>query len=165
MELMKGRVWTFGANVDTDAILPAQYLNLSDPAELAEHCFEIADPEFTLKAGPGDFIVAGPNFGCGSSREHAPLAIKAKGIGCVIAHGFARIFYRNAFNLGLPVLASPQAAAGSKPGQILEVDLSRGRIRNLGNGETYGFEPTPPDMMAILEAGGLMRYLDARNLG
>src|SRR5208337_4047696 len=118
----RGRVWRFGDDVDTDAIIPARYLNISDPQELARHCMEAADPAFARKVKPGDIIVAGKNFGCGSSREHAPLCIKAAGISCVIAAGFARIFYRNAFNIGLPILESPEAARESRQGDELEVD-------------------------------------------
>jgi 3-isopropylmalate/(R)-2-methylmalate dehydratase small subunit len=125
VSILKGKVWTFGNDIDTDAIIPARYLNTSDPGELALHCMEDADPSFVAKASPGDIIVAGKNFGCGSSREHAPLAIKAAGIGCVIAENFARIFYRNAINIGLPILESAEAAAfferratgGDQPGR------------------------------------------------
>src|SRR5512145_2783633 len=139
----KGKAWKFGADVDTDAIVPARYLNTSDPAELAKHCMEDADPEFLRKMAPGDIILADKNFGCGSSREHAPIAIKAAGVSCVIAKSFARIFYRNAFNMGLPIFESVEAVEGVKEGDQLEVDADAGTIRNVTSGKEYKVAPVP----------------------
>lgn len=156
---IKGQAWKFGDDVDTDAIIPARYLNTTDPAVLAAHCMEDADPSFATKVKQGDIIVAGKNFGCGSSREHAPIAIKGAGLGCVIAHSFARIFYRNAFNMGLPILECPKAAEAIKTGDQVEVDLSRGRIFNHSRQEEYQAHPVPPFMQELLEAGGLMAYV------
>ena len=158
MEL-KGRVWKFGDDVDTDAIIPARYLNTSDPDELARHCMEDADPEFPAKVGTGDIIVAGKNFGCGSSREHAPIAIKAAGGSCLVAGTFARIFYRNAFNIGLPILESPEAAAEVNEGDELAVDTAAGVITNLTTGKKYTANPVPPFMQQIIDAGGLIEYV------
>ena len=163
--ILKGKAWKFGADVDTDLIIPARYLNTSDPKELAKHCMEDADPTFASKVSPGDFIVAGNNFGCGSSREHAPIAIKRAGVSCVVAASFARIFYRNAFNLGLPILESPEAAAAVKTGDELEVDLTTGKITNLSRGRTYQAQPVPPFMQELLAAGGLMPYVIKRLAG
>ena len=151
-----GKVWKYGGNLDTDAIIPARYLNISAPEELARHCMEDVDPAFAGKVEPGDIIVAGANFGCGSSREHAPLALKAAGINYVLAESFARIFFRNAVNIGLPILTCPQAVGGTKAGQRLEVELETGIIRNLDTGETFQAEPYPPFMMEIIKAGGLV---------
>jgi 3-isopropylmalate/(R)-2-methylmalate dehydratase small subunit len=162
---VKGRVWRFGDDVDTDAIIPARYLNISDPQELARHCMEAADPAFVQGVRTGDLIVAGKNFGCGSSREHAPLAIKAAGISCVIAAGFARIFYRNAFNIGLPILESPQAAEGSRQGDEVEVDLATGEIRNLTQGTTFAAQAIPPFMQELIKDGGLIRHIAKRIQG
>ena len=156
---MKGKAWKFGDDVDTDAIIPARYLNTSEPAALAAHCMEDADPEFAGTVNPGDVIVAGKNFGCGSSREHAPIAIKAAGVSCVIAHSFARIFYRNAFNMGLPILESPEASNAIQSGDEVEVDLDRGSIVNHSRGQTYQAQPVPPFMQELLNAGGLMAYV------
>ncbi|MBC7360466.1 MAG: 3-isopropylmalate dehydratase small subunit [Desulfacinum sp.] len=161
-DLLSGRVWVFGDDVDTDAIIPARYLNTSDPRELAAHCMEDADPAFPSKVQAGDVIVAGKNFGCGSSREHAPIAIKAAGVACVVAKSFARIFYRNAFNMGLPILECPQAAEEVKEGDRVEIDLRSGTIRNLSTGKTYQAQPIPPFMMELLDAGGLMAYVKKR---
>jgi len=158
MEL-RGKVWKFGADVDTDAIIPARYLNTSDPGELAKHCMEDADPEFPARVRPGDIIVAGKNFGCGSSREHAPIAIKAAGVSCVIAGTFARIFYRNAFNIGLPIFESPEAAAEIKEGDEILVDADTGVIENLTTGKKYTATPVPPFMQQIIAAGGLINYV------
>ena len=160
--MIKGRVWKFGDDVDTDAIIPARYLNTSDPAELAQHVMEDADPCFPQKVRRGDIIVAGKNFGCGSSREHAPLAIKAAGVSCVIAASFARIFYRNAFNIGLPIFESAQAAAGISEGDEVSVDINTGEIVNHSTGVTYHFSPVPPFMQEIVEAGGLINYVSRR---
>ncbi len=152
----KGKAWRFGDDVDTDVIIPARYLNTSDPAELASHCMEDADPEFVNKMSPGDFIVANKNFGCGSSREHAPISIKAAGISCVIAKSFARIFYRNSFNMGLPILECPEAAADVEEGDELEVDITGGEIRNVTKGVTFKAQPIPPFMQELIADGGLM---------
>jgi 3-isopropylmalate dehydratase small subunit len=155
----KGKAWKFGDDIDTDAIIPARYLNTSDPEELARHCMEDADPEFIRKATPGDIIVAGKNFGCGSSREHAPIAIKHARIAAVIAGSFARIFYRNAFNMGLPILESEAAVAGIETGDELEVDLDEGTIVNRSKGQTYRAEAIPEFMQLLLKAGGLIPYV------
>ncbi len=159
---LQGRVWKFGDNVDTDVIIPARYLNTTDPRELAAHCLEDADPEFARRVQPGDIVVAGKNFGCGSSREHAPVALKAAGVGCVVASSFARIFYRNAFNIGLPILECPEAAAGLEQGEEVVVDLEEGTIRSLGRGVTYRALPVPDFMRRILRAGGLINYVKER---
>jgi 3-isopropylmalate/(R)-2-methylmalate dehydratase small subunit len=156
---MRGKAWKFGVDVDTDAIIPARYLNTTDPAALAPHCMEDADPDFAAKVRPGDLIVAGKNFGCGSSREHAPIAIKAAGGSCVIAHSFARIFYRNAFNMGLPILECPEAAENIAAGDEIEVDLDAGRITDKTRGQTYQAQPVPDFMQILLRAGGLMSYV------
>jgi 3-isopropylmalate dehydratase small subunit len=163
--ILKGKAWKFGADVDTDLIIPARYLNTSDPKELAKHCMEDADPAFAGKVSSGDFIVAGNNFGCGSSREHAPIAIKAAGVSCVVAASFARIFYRNAFNLGLPILESPEAAEAVRTGDELEVDLATGKITNLSQDRTYQAQSVPPFMQELLAAGGLMPYVMKRLAG
>ena len=163
--ILKGKAWKFGADVDTDLIIPARYLNTSDPKGLAKHCMEDADPAFAGKVSSGDLIVAGNNFGCGSSREHAPIAIKAAGVSCVVAASFARIFYRNAFNLGLPILESPEAAEAVKTGDELEVDLATGKITNLSQDRTYQAQPVPPFMQELLAAGGLMPYVMKRLAG
>jgi len=159
---IKGKVWRFGDDVDTDAIIPARYLNTTDPQELARHCMEDADPAFAREVKPGDIIVAGKNFGCGSSREHAPLAIKAAGVSCVIAAGFARIFYRNAFNIGLPILESPEAAETSQQGDEMEVDLAAGEIRNLTRNKTFMAQLIPPFMQALISDGGLIKHIAKR---
>jgi 3-isopropylmalate dehydratase small subunit len=154
----RGTAWRYGDNVDTDVIIPARYLNVSTAEELARHCLEDLDPAFAGAVQPGDVIVAGENFGCGSSREHAPLALKGAGVSCVVARSFARIFYRNAINVGLPILESAAAAAGVEAGHRLEIDLVQGRLRNLTTGEVYQAEPYPPFMMDIINAGGLVPY-------
>ncbi|UCE82753.1 MAG: 3-isopropylmalate dehydratase small subunit [Deltaproteobacteria bacterium] len=156
---LSGKAWKFGADIDTDAIIPARYLNTSDPEELAKHCMEDADPEFAQRVSAGDIIVAERNFGCGSSREHAPIAIKAAGVGCVIAASFARIFYRNAFNMGLPILESPEASADIVTGEHLELDLSTGVIVNKSRNLTYQAQPVPPFMQELLATGGLIPYV------
>lgn len=153
-----GRVCKFGDNIDTDAIIPARYLNTADPANLAAHCMEDADPSFPSKVQPGDIIVAGKNFGCGSSREHAPLAIKAAGVACVIAPSFARIFYRNAINIGLPILEAPEAAAAIAEGETITVDLASGRIVSPNAPEPFQAKPFPPFMQELMAAGGLIAY-------
>lgn len=161
MEL-QGKTWKFGSDVDTDAIIPARYLNTSDPAELAKHCMEDADPAFPEKVKPGEIIVAGKNFGCGSSREHAPIAIKAAGISCVIAKTFARIFYRNAFNIGLPIFEAPEAAEEINEGDEVAVDAGTGIITNKTTGKTYQATPVPLFMQQIIESGGLINYVAER---
>jgi 3-isopropylmalate/(R)-2-methylmalate dehydratase small subunit len=159
---IKGNAWRFGDDVDTDAIIPARYLNTTDPQELARHCMEDADAAFAREVRPGAIIVAGKNFGCGSSREHAPLCIKAAGVSCVIAAGFARIFYRNAFNIGLPILESPEAAAVCRQGDELEVDLATGGIRNLTRNKTFMAQPIPPFMQELITDGGLIQHIAKR---
>jgi len=158
----RGTVWRFGDDVDTDAIIPARYLNTTDPQELARHCMEAADPAFAQGVKPGAIIVAGKNFGCGSSREHAPLCIKAAGVSCVVAAGFARIFYRNAFNIGLPILESREAAAVCRQGDELEVDLATGDIRNLTRNKTFMAQPIPPFMQELIGDGGLIKHVARR---
>ncbi len=158
MSTIRGRVWKYGDNVDTDAIIPARYLNVSAEDELAAHCMEDIDIEFTKEVQPGDIIVAGKNFGCGSSREHAPVAIKAAGISCVVAETFARIFFRNAINIGLPILECPEAVQETAPDQILEIDLASGVIRNASTDKEYQAIPYPPFMLEIIDAGGLVPY-------
>lgn len=159
---MQGLVWKFGDDIDTDAIIPARYLNTSDPQVLAKHVMEDADPTFPQKVQPGHIIVALKNFGCGSSREHAPLAIKAAGISCVIAHSFARIFYRNAINIGLPILECPEAAKKIAAGDEVRVDLNSGTIYNLTKDETYQAAPFPSFMQDIMDKGGLIGYVQWR---
>ena len=156
---LRGQVWKFGADVDTDAIIPARYLSATDPAELASHAMEGIAPEIHQQVKPGDIIVADKNFGCGSSREHAPLALKAAGIACLIAKSFGRIFYRNSFNLGLPLLESAEAAEGVSAGDTLEVDPASGRIKNLTTGAEYQARPIPPFMQELLNDGGLMQHV------
>jgi 3-isopropylmalate dehydratase small subunit len=156
---IKGTCWKFGDNVDTDAIIPARYLNTSDEAELALHCMEDADPTFVSKVNPGDIIAAGKNFGCGSSREHAPIAIKGAKVGAVIAESFARIFYRNAFNTGLPILECPEAAAEINEGDAVSINLATGEIHNHTQNRTWRAQPTPPFMRGLIEAGGLVPYV------
>lgn len=160
--MLKGKVHKYGANVDTDVIIPARYLNISDSEELAKHCMEDIDPEFVKRVKPGDIIVATTNFGCGSSREHAPLAIKACGISCVIARSFARIFFRNAINIGLPLLESEGAPDNINAGDTVEVDLATGTIKNLTNGKTFTAKPYPDFMAGIIAAGGLIEYTKKR---
>ncbi|MBI5286931.1 MAG: 3-isopropylmalate dehydratase small subunit [Deltaproteobacteria bacterium] len=163
----KGRVWKFRADIDTDRIIPARYLNTSDPKELAKHCMEDADPEFVKKVKPGDIIVADKNFGCGSSREHAPIAIKACGVPCVIAKSFARIFYRNAFNMGLPILECPEAVDAINEGDEVEVNLNTGEIKvnpksKILNPKSFQAQPIPPFMQELVKAGGLMEWVKKR---
>ncbi|UCD34613.1 MAG: 3-isopropylmalate dehydratase small subunit [Nitrospiraceae bacterium] len=159
---LKGRTWKFGDNIDTDAIIPARYLNTSDPAELAKHVMEDADRDFPSKVKEGDLIIAEANFGCGSSREHAPIAIKAAGIQAVVAKSFARIFYRNAFNIGLPIFESEEAAKKISEGDEIEIDASRGIIRNLSKKEEYRAKPIPPFMRELISAGGLIEWTKKR---
>ncbi len=160
--MLKGKVHKFGADVNTDVIIPARYLNVSDPAELARHCMEDIDRDFISKVKPGDIIMATTNFGCGSSREHAPLAIKAAGISCIIAKSFARIFFRNAINIGLPLLECEQAVDKTEAGDILEVDLSSGKVKNLTSGMTFTAKPYPDFMAELIAAGGLIEYTKQR---
>lgn len=156
----QGKIWKFGDNIDTDAIIPARYLNTTDHAVLASHCMEDADPEFPKKVKAGDIIVAGENFGCGSSREHAPIAIKAAGVSCVIAKSFARIFYRNAFNMGLPIFESQELYDRTKDGETVAVDGDKGVITILGQtGESLYINPIPPFMQELIADGGLMKHI------
>lgn len=156
----KGRVFKYGDNVDTDVIIPARYLNSSDPAELAQHCMEDIDQEFVKRVNKGDIIVANKNFGCGSSREHAPIAIKAAGVSCVIAETFARIFYRNAINIGLPIIECPEAAREIAAGDEVEIDFDSGRIYDRTKGTEYKGQAFPPFMQKIIEAEGLINYIN-----
>ncbi|MFA5976092.1 MAG: 3-isopropylmalate dehydratase small subunit [Elusimicrobiota bacterium] len=160
--MIKGTAYKFGDNVDTDQIIPAPYLVTTDARELAKHCMETADADFPTKAKPGDILVAGRNFGCGSSREHAPLAIKGMGLGLVIAESFARIFFRNCINIGMPILECPAAAQDTATGDQLEVDLDKGEIRNVTKGKSYKAQAFPPFMQQIIRAGGLMPYVKQR---
>ena len=153
----------YGNDVDTDVIIPARCLNTSAPEELATHCMEDIDPTFAGRVKPGDILVAGRNFGCGSSREHAPLAIKASGVSCVIAETFARIFYRNALNIGLPILECPSAANAIAAGDEVSVDLETGEIKDITTGQAFHAEPFPTFMMELIAAGGLAAYLKGRN--
>lgn len=154
-----GKVYKFGNDIDTDAIIPARYLNTFDPAELARHCMEDADPQFPAKVQSGDIIVAEKNFGCGSSREHAPIAIKAAGVSCVVAKSFARIFYRNAINIGLPILECPEAIDAINEGDQLDVELESGKITNLRTGDVFQAAPFPAFMQKIMDKGGLIEYV------
>lgn len=160
--MLKGKIHKYGANVDTDAIIPARYLYISDPAELAKHCMEDIDTDFIKHVKLGDIIIATTNFGSGSSREHAPLAIKASGISCVIAKSFARIFFRNAINIGLPLFECEEAIDNTNEADILEVDLSTGKIRNMTNGKTFTAKPYPEFMAELIAAGGLIDYTKNR---
>ena len=160
--MLKGTVHKYGADVNTDVIIPARYLNLSEPAELAEHCMEDIDAEFLSRVQPGDIMVATTNFGCGSSREHAPLAIKASGISCIIAKSFARIFFRNAINIGLPLLECEEAVDNIEAGDMVELDLSSGRIKNLNSGREFTAKPYPDFMGELIAAGGLIEYTKKR---
>jgi 3-isopropylmalate/(R)-2-methylmalate dehydratase small subunit len=156
--ILKGRVWKFGNNIDTDAIIPARYLNTSDPKELAQHVMEDADKDFPAKVKKGDIIIAENNFGCGSSREHAPIAIKAAGVQAVIAKSFARIFYRNAFNIGLPIFESDEASEKTKQGDEIEIDADRGIVKNITRNEQYLSKPIPSFMQELISAGGLIEW-------
>jgi len=161
-EKLRGRAWVYGNDVDTDVIIPARYLVTSDPEELGRHCMEDLDPEFIKKMKPGDVVVGGENFGCGSSREHAPLALKSAGVSWVIAASFARIFFRNAINVGLPIFESSEAVNGISAGDEVEVDPSTGIIRNLSKGETYRATSYPPFLRHLIEVGGLVPYVRER---
>ena len=158
----QGHVFKYGDNIDTDVIIPARYLNSSDPADLATHCMEDIDKEFVKKVQAGDIIVANKNFGCGSSREHAPIAIKASGVSCVIAETFARIFYRNAINIGLPIMECPEAAREIEAGDEVRVDFDSGIVENLTKGKSYKGQAFPPFMQKIIGAGGLVSYINAQ---
>jgi 3-isopropylmalate/(R)-2-methylmalate dehydratase small subunit len=160
--MLKGKVHKYRANVDTDAIIPARYLNISEPAELAKHCMEDIDPDFVKGVKRGDIMMATTNFGCGSSREHAPIAIKASGISCIIAHSFARIFFRNAINIGLPLLECDPAVDETEAGDTLEVDLSNGKIKNLTRGTEFEAKAYPDFMAELIAAGGLVEYTKKR---
>lgn len=157
--IFKGKIWKFGDNIDTDAIIPARYLNTSDPKELAKHCMEDADPAFVTKMKPGDIIVGGENFGCGSSREHAPIAIKAAGISCVVAKSFARIFYRNAFNMGLPIFESRDLFDAVAEGGKITLDGAKGKITVDGTDQKFSISPIPPFMEQLIADGGLMKHI------
>ncbi|MBN1892618.1 MAG: 3-isopropylmalate dehydratase small subunit [Clostridiales bacterium] len=158
----KGKVFKYGANVDTDVIIPARYLNTADPDELAMHCMEDIDASFVSRVQPGDIIVGGPNFGCGSSREHAPIAIKASGISCVIAPSFARIFYRNAINMGLAIMECKEAAENIGDKDIVEIDFASGVIRDITSGEEFLAKPFPEFIRKIIEADGLVGYISGK---
>ncbi len=163
--LFEGKVIRYGDNIDTDVIIPARYLNTIDKKVLASHCMEDLDQTFVGRVRPGDILVAGANFGCGSSREHAPIAIKESGIALVIAASFARIFYRNAINIGLPILEAPEFAAAVKEGDVIRADLDSGVLQNLTTGETVSVEPFAPFIQAIIQAGGLVEAVKAGVLG
>ena len=160
MNTIKGKVWKFGANIDTDVIIAARYLNSSDPEHLAKYVMEDADPDFPKKLNRGDIIIAGENFGCGSSREHAPIALKAAGVAAVVAPSFARIFYRNAFNMGLPIFELPESLE-IKEGEEISINLDAGEITNLTTNKTYKFIPIPPFMQELIASGGLINYAKA----
>jgi 3-isopropylmalate dehydrogenase/3-isopropylmalate/(R)-2-methylmalate dehydratase small subunit len=159
---LHGRVWKFGENIDTDLIIPARYLNVFEPLELAKHCMEDINPAFAREIQPGDIIVAGKNFGCGSSREHAPIALKAAGVSAIIAPSFARIFYRNAFNIGLPIFESPPAAEKIRAGDDIVINMASGVITNLTQNERYQTTPIPPFMQEIISAGGLINHIQRK---
>lgn len=159
---MQGQVWKYGDNVDTDAIIPARYLNMSRAKELAAHCMEDIDTSFAAEVEKGDIIVAGRNFGCGSSREHAPLALKGAGVSCVIAESFARIFFRNAINIGLPIFEAPEAVRAIGASERVEVDLAAGTVTRTATGEVFQATPYPPFMLELIAAGGLVPYTKAQ---
>jgi len=163
MNTISGRAWKFGENVNTDEIIPAKYLNTSDPQELALHCMEGIDEKFARSMAQGDLIVGGENFGCGSSREHAPVSIKAAGVGCVIAASFARIFCRNAINMALPIFESREASESIETGDSIEVEPSSGRIRNVTRNEIYQATPFPDFMQELIAAGGLMPWVKSKS--
>ena len=160
----EGRVIKYGDNIDTDVIIPARYLNTSLPEELAKHCMEDIDKDFVNKVQNGDIMVGGANFGCGSSREHAPIAIKASGISCVIAESFARIFFRNSINIGLPILECPEASKDIEPGDTVEVNFDSGVITNKTKNRTYQAAAFPPFMQELINAGGLVKYIKGGNI-
>ena len=160
--MVTGKVYKYQDNVDTDVIIPARYLNNTDPVELAKHCMEDIDADFASKVQPGDIIVAGANFGCGSSREHAPIAIRACGVSCVIAESFARIFYRNSLNIGFPILECPEAAKKINEGDTISVDFEKGLISDETTGETFQAVPFPAFIENIINQGGLMEYIKSK---
>ncbi|MCR4851366.1 MAG: 3-isopropylmalate dehydratase small subunit [Lachnospiraceae bacterium] len=162
MENARGTVFKYGDNVDTDVIIPARYLNSSDPNELSTHCMEDIDKEFVSKVKKGDIIVAGKNFGCGSSREHAPISIKASGVSCVIAETFARIFYRNSINIGMPIIECPEASKEIEQGDDVEIDFNTGIIKDITKGTTYQGQSFPEFMQKIIDAGGLVNYINEK---
>jgi 3-isopropylmalate/(R)-2-methylmalate dehydratase small subunit len=155
----KGRVWKFKDDVNTDEIIPARYLNTSIPSELVKHVMEDIDPNFVKKMKAGDIIVAGKNFGCGSSREHAPLAIKSAGISCIVAKSFARIFYRNSFNIGLPIIENEEVVERVKTGDELEINIEKGLIKNLTTNEQFKINPYPEFMQKLVQSGGLINFV------
>lgn len=159
----KGKVFKYGDNIDTDIIIPARYLNTSDPKELKKYCMIEIDEDFATKVKDGDIIVGGKNFGCGSSREHAPVAIKASGVSCVIAENFARIFYRNSFNIGLPIVECKEAAQRIEDGDIVEIDFDEGNIKNITKDESYKMESYPEFIQGIIKSEGLVNYLKQKN--
>ncbi len=159
---IRGKTFKYGDNVDTDAIIPARYLNTGDPDMLKKHCMEDIDKEFALRVEAGDIIVGQKNFGCGSSREHAPIAIKASGVSCVIAESFARIFYRNSFNIGLAIIESTEASRAIEQGDIIEIDLEEGKIKNITKNELYFGRPYPEFIKRIIEQEGLINYIGAK---
>ncbi len=165
MKAAHGHVFKYGDNVDTDVIIPARYLNSSDPKELASHCMEDIDREFVNKISAGDIMVANKNFGCGSSREHAPIAIKAAGISCVIAETFARIFYRNAINIGLPIIECPEAAQAISAGDEVKVDFDSGVITDVTTGKSFQGQAFPPFMQKIIDCEGLVNYINQKQAG
>lgn len=160
--MASGRAWKYGDNVDTDVIIPARYLTTTDEAELARHALEDLDPSFASSVEPGDVVVAGTNFGCGSSREHAPVALKGAGVGAVVAASFARIFFRNAINTGLPIVTCPEAVAAIQPGDTVEVDVAAGVVRDLTRGTSFRAEPLPEFVTGIVDAGGLVPWVRRR---
>lgn len=160
-----GKVWKFGSDIDTDAIIPARYLNTADELELAKHCMEDADPDFIKKISKGDIILAEENFGCGSSREHAPIAIKYAGISCVVAKSFARIFFRNAFNMGLPIFECPEAVDSTEEGDVLEIDAINGQIFNKTKNLSFNASPIPDFMQNLINSGGLLNYVIEKKKG
>jgi 3-isopropylmalate/(R)-2-methylmalate dehydratase small subunit len=157
--IFRGKIWTLGDNIDTDTIISGKYLGSTDPSFLAEHCLEAIEQGWTRKISGGDILVAGKNFGCGSSREHAPVALKAAGISCIVAESFGAIFFRNAVNLGLPVIELEGAGDRFKEGEVAEVDMKSGEIRNTNSGKTYNFPSIAPIVLDILESGGLLSYI------
>lgn len=160
--MIYGKCWMFGDNIDTDMIYPAKYMNTADAAEMGKHCMEGFDPAFAAEISQGDVMVAGANFGCGSSREHAPISIRAAGISCVIAKDFARIFYRNAINTGLPIIECPAAVEDAAPGDVFRVDYTTGLVRNETQGKEYTIPPFPEFIQKIMDMGGLIPYIDSK---
>jgi len=163
--IFEGIAWKYGRDVDTDAIIPARYLTTENPQELARYCMEDIDPTFATKVAPGDIMVAEENFGCGSSREHAPLALKGAGVSAVIAKSFARIFYRNAINIGLPIIEAPEAVDGISKRDLVRIDTEAGTIENLTTGKSWTIAPFPEFVQRIIESGGLVEYTKARLTG